>query len=282
MLKSKLLPFLAAALGASALFASSAGADVMPDFQIGVCSTPCTLGIDPNPINTNNFSISVQGGKTVDNPLLILIAEPNPGATAPTLSAPSGVTADAANNYFGLPVATTGNLTGALELSNFNGSTPSGTGILPPTTGIAYDAMNLVGTPNSQSFTNYTTNPFPGGATNPNAGVGSFSLYAIAITETGGFSGVLSGFDLSNVEQFSYVFAYGCQTLPSPITNNCATGGDNIGASPFTNTGITPAPPIGHGLPVLLAVGGLLFGLKLWERNQNRRSLGTALPDAAA
>jgi hypothetical protein len=276
MLKSRSVTMLAglAALGSGAMLASPAGADVVPpDFQIGVCGTPCTLGIDPNPINPNNFSISVQGSKTVDNPLLILIAEPNPGATAPTLSVPSGVTADAANKYFGLTVSTTGNLTGALELSNFNGSTPSGPGISPATTGIAYDAMNLVGTPNSQSFTSYTTNPFPGGATNPNAGVSSFSLYAIAITETGGFSNVLSGFDLSNVELNSYVFAYGCQTLPSPITNNCSTGMDNIGATPFTNTGdVVPAPVIGHGLFVLLAVGGVLFGGKLLESLKTRHS----------
>jgi hypothetical protein len=44
----------------------------------------------------------------------------------------------------------------------------------------------------------------------------------------------------------------------------------------------TPAPPIGQGLPVALAVGGLLLGFKLWERGQRRRSLGTALPYAAA
>jgi hypothetical protein len=33
-----------------------------------------------------------------------------------------------------------------------------------------------------------------------------------------------------------------------------------------------PAPSIGRGLPVLLAVGGLLFGAKLLERGR-RRSL---------
>jgi hypothetical protein len=43
-----------------------------------------------------------------------------------------------------------------------------------------------------------------------------------------------------------------------------------------------PAPLIGHGLPVVLAVGGLLFGAKLWERSKSRRSFGTAIPRAAA
>lgn len=74
-------------------------------------------------------------------------------------------------------------------------------------------------------------------------------------------------------------------------TNTSCTGvigvDGNASATSSTQQGTTcsmavPAPPIGRGLPIVLAVGGLLFGLKLWERNQNRRSLGTALPDAAA
>ena len=34
-----------------------------------------------------------------------------------------------------------------------------------------------------------------------------------------------------------------------------------------------PAPPIGRGLPVLLAVGGVLLGAKFMERSRDRRSL---------
>jgi hypothetical protein len=262
MLKSKAFPMLgAAAFCAAALLTPSAVAGVADssDFQIGVCGTPCTLGVDPNPINTSNFSISVQGGHSTNNPLLILIGEKNPGATAPTLSVPSGVTAAAANTYFGLPVTTTGNLTGALETSTFN-------------SGVAYDALNLAGGPNSNSFVNWTTTPFPSGAANPNAGASSFSLYAVAISETGGFSGDLSGFDLSNVEFGSFVFAYGCTTVPSTITNQCSTTADNVGATPFTNVGVVvPAPAIGHGLFVLLAVGGVLFGGKFLEGLKKRR-----------
>jgi hypothetical protein len=262
MLKS--FPMLgAAAFCAAALLTPSAVAGVpdSSDFQIGVCGTPCTLGVDPNPINTSNFSISVPGGaQSTGNPLLILIGEANPGATAPTLSVPSGVTAAAGNRYFGLDTATTGNLTGALQTLT-NGNT--GTNF---TTGVAYDALNLAGGPNSNSFTNWTTTPFPNGTANPNAGASSFSLYAIAVTETGGFSSTLSGFDLSNVELGSFVFAYGCTTVPSTITNQCSTTGDNVGATPFTNVGVVvPAPAIGHGLFVLLAVGGVLFGGKFLE-----------------
>jgi hypothetical protein len=38
-----------------------------------------------------------------------------------------------------------------------------------------------------------------------------------------------------------------------------------------------PAPLIGSGLPVLLAVGGILFGAKLSARGKKRRSLGIAI-----
>lgn len=37
-----------------------------------------------------------------------------------------------------------------------------------------------------------------------------------------------------------------------------------------------PAPPIGRGLPVVLAIGGILLGTKLWGRSKNRRMLATA------
>jgi hypothetical protein len=42
------------------------------------------------------------------------------------------------------------------------------------------------------------------------------------------------------------------------------------------NTPAVPAPLIGHGLFVLLAVGGVLFGGKLLERSKQRGSLKTA------
>jgi hypothetical protein len=43
-----------------------------------------------------------------------------------------------------------------------------------------------------------------------------------------------------------------------------------------------PAPLIGHGLPGVLAVGGvLLFGVTLFERNGKRRSRGTAVPQGS-
>lgn len=43
-----------------------------------------------------------------------------------------------------------------------------------------------------------------------------------------------------------------------------------------------PAPPIGRGLPVVLAVGGMLFGIRLWGRGKKRFSFGAGAPHAAA
>lgn len=53
---------------------------------------------------------------------------------------------------------------------------------------------------------------------------------------------------------------------------------DLTGVSPsdvlVTGVSLAPAPPIGQGLAGLLAVGGLLFGARLWERIKQRRPFG--------
>jgi hypothetical protein len=64
------------------------------------------------------------------------------------------------------------------------------------------------------------------------------------------------------------------------LDNNCNT--EDIGSSASGDASPVPAPLIGHGFPVVLAVGGLLFGAKLWERSKSRRSFGTAIPRATA
>jgi hypothetical protein len=48
------------------------------------------------------------------------------------------------------------------------------------------------------------------------------------------------------------------------------------------NLASVPAPVIGHGLPGVLAVGGVLFGATLFQRRKKRRSLRTATRHAAA
>jgi hypothetical protein len=53
----------------------------------------------------------------------------------------------------------------------------------------------------------------------------------------------------------------------------------NMDATPLR---AVPAPLIGGGLPVGLAVGGILIGAKLLERSKKPRLLGTVIPHAAA
>jgi hypothetical protein len=74
-----------------------------------------------------------------------------------------------------------------------------------------------------------------------------------------------------------------------PATGAATIGPDITGAGVTFVTGFAPfpvqavpAPLVGHGLPLVLAVGGVLFGAKLRERRRKRRSFGTAIPHAAA
>ena len=49
-----------------------------------------------------------------------------------------------------------------------------------------------------------------------------------------------------------------------------------IGGTSASNCGTVaaPAPLLGHGLPVVLAVGGLLLGAEFWQRSRKRRWFG--------
>jgi hypothetical protein len=74
-----------------------------------------------------------------------------------------------------------------------------------------------------------------------------------------------------------------------PTTGAATIGPDVTGAGVTSVTGFAPFPvqavpahAIGHGLPVVLAVGGVLFGAKLLERSRKRRLFGAAIPRAAA
>jgi hypothetical protein len=74
------------------------------------------------------------------------------------------------------------------------------------------------------------------------------------------------------------------------VNCNLVTGESTIGLSNdgpdsytlFSSALAVPAPVIGHGLFVLLAVGGVLFGGKLLERSKKHPSLGTGIPHATA
>jgi hypothetical protein len=59
------------------------------------------------------------------------------------------------------------------------------------------------------------------------------------------------------------------------------SSGTQVAMNNLTITPV-PAPLIGRGLPVVLAVGGVLLGAKLSQRSKKRRSPGSVIPHAAA
>jgi hypothetical protein len=77
----------------------------------------------------------------------------------------------------------------------------------------------------------------------------------------------------------------------NPAIGTATIGPDITGFTPQNSAFVTglaafpvqavPAPLIGHGLAVVLAVGGVLFGAKLLERSRKRRRFGTAIRHAA-
>jgi hypothetical protein len=105
----------------------------------------------------------------------------------------------------------------------------------------------------------------------------AFSSWAM-LTSIGPFTGI------GIIQQWDNVQCPTCPPLPAVVTNGGTLVLDN--ASPnvtfSAQIGTVPAPLIGRGLPVLLAVGGILFGVKVLERSKKRRLLGTAIPHAAA
>jgi hypothetical protein len=78
--------------------------------------------------------------------------------------------------------------------------------------------------------------------------------------------------------------AFSCAPLDNELHTAANLFGFNengLAGVTFTPVSVVPAPPIGRGLPVLLAVGGILFGAKILERTKKRRSLGAAIPHVA-
>jgi hypothetical protein len=97
---------------------------------------------------------------------------------------------------------------------------------------------------------------------------------------------VPSGFDYAAIHQDHGEIIFFYSTLQTSFTLEAFTDSNEMTPSgALSNARFysrVPAPSIGHGLPVLLAVGGLLFGAKLWERSKKHRLLGAAVPHPAA
>jgi hypothetical protein len=194
-------------------------------------TNPC--GIDPNPVDPSSIFVGFAGNHTAVAPLLIIVGVPI-GGPAPTISLPAGVNPALAGTYYGLNNTTSGALTGVLE------GTLMSTGCADAYTCAGLTAGSGGGA--SESFVNWTTSPFPGGAANPDTGVSSFNLYGYAIdfalnSGKGGNSPI--NIDFSSTTGGSFVIAYNCR-----VAGASCTGGD-IGETPFTNAGfIAGKPPV--------------------------------------
>jgi hypothetical protein len=84
------------------------------------------------------------------------------------------------------------------------------------------------------------------------------------------FSNVSDSADWNSTTSDSYNWSIGdgATVSSADITEMCALGWQGCGSP------VVPAPPIGHGLPIFMAVGALLFGAKLRERNKNKSVVG--------
>lgn len=105
-----------------------------------------------------------------------------------------------------------------------------------------------------------------GGNSFPTTGTGDLAgiLYADNVIVPVGYS---SGSPLADTATYNGASFSSMGVTPGTYQWTWGAGTD---ADSFTlQIGTVPAPVIGHGLPVLLAVGGLLFGAKLLERRKN-------------
>jgi hypothetical protein len=148
--------------------------------------------------------------------------------------------------------------------------------------------FDLAGTPTLTDFTDVSSNvPIALVATTAGSimadGSGTWQ-YAINCPTCGG--GVSAPtldspitFDISATGLSTTSFAQNGNSLFFAADISGANGNTGVVGAPTAVP--TPAPPIGRGLPVLLAVGGILFGAKLFERRKKRGYHGTAVPHAA-
>jgi hypothetical protein len=158
---------------------------------------------------------------------------------------------------------------GGIFALNLSAGAGAGTLCLSATCPFTSTFLTSGGSGNEDGFGNFnfTLNDGPGFST-PHPSLSFEFMTANSVTE----ANLLTG--LPNAAGH---MALGTNTACTGFAANGGTGGGTV-----DNTACVaiPAPVIGHGPLVLLAVGGLLFGAKLFGRSRNHR--GTAIPYAVA
>jgi hypothetical protein len=125
------------------------------------------------------------------------------------------------------------------------------------------------------------------GPTSVGSGIGAFASSGsgdmVGIEGRTGASGVLlvpllytSGNPLSDTSTYDNASFSSLGVTPGTYVWTWGTGAHADSFTLQIGPAAVPAPLIGHGLVVMLAVGGVLFGGRLIERSKARRELGTA------
>jgi hypothetical protein len=216
---------------------------------------------------------------------------------------PNGVTVTGGATFGNADVQTTLNALNAISQSFRN---EGGTSLQIAAGGSVNASGGVLDAGGNEVFTATIGNSFVAGTTFTINGTSS--QFVVFNTTTGGlpFDGsivltggitsdhVLFNFDAGNFETLSggdplmintngnpttgtYLDPNGPFQITNTLLNGRVFGGDSLdsGVTNSTIVAPVPAPSIGRGLPVLLAVGGILFGAELLKRGKKRSSVAT-------